>query len=176
MLEKLSKHHDLWLKMLNNMGCNNDVAKDIVQDMYLKLHRLVKDPKKIMYGDDINRYYVFITLRNLYYSYLKKEKNNIFYELYETDEVDDVDYDYEEDEAFNKLTKKINDIVSTWKKHDILLFDLYFNKCISLRKISKKSKIGVSWIHRSVLYFKEVLTKELSEDLIDYYNKDYTKI
>lgn len=176
MLDKLSKHHDLWLQMLNNMGCNSEVAKDIVQDMYLKLNRLVKNPERIMYGDDVNRYYVFITLRNLYYSYLKSVKKNMFYELYDTDDVVEDEYDYSEDEAFNKLTEKINVVVSTWEKYDRQLFDMYFNKWISLRKISKGSNLGLTSIHRRVLYFKEVLTKELSEDLIDYFNKDFTKI
>ena len=43
MLEKLAVHQDLWIKMLVKLGCKVDVAKDLVQDMYLKLHRLVKD-------------------------------------------------------------------------------------------------------------------------------------
>ena len=61
MLEKLAAHHLLWIKMLVNMGCKTEDAKDLVHDMYLRLHRLVKDPKKMMYGDDVNRYYVWTT-------------------------------------------------------------------------------------------------------------------
>jgi hypothetical protein len=33
MLEKLAKHHVLWLQMLINLGCDSNLAKDIVQDM-----------------------------------------------------------------------------------------------------------------------------------------------
>ena len=55
MLEKLAKHHDLWIKMLINLGCDLDTAKDIVQNMYLRLHNLVKDEDRIMYNDDVNR-------------------------------------------------------------------------------------------------------------------------
>ena len=47
MLEKLAKHHDLWIKMLINLGCDVETSKDLVQDMYLKLHRLVKDTGRI---------------------------------------------------------------------------------------------------------------------------------
>ena len=69
MLEKLAVHHELWIKMLVNLGCNSsDVAKDLFKICILGLHRLVKDPeKRIMYKGDINRYFVWTTLRNLYY-------------------------------------------------------------------------------------------------------------
>ena len=59
MLDKLAKHHVLWLQMLINLGCNPVLAKDIVQDMYLRLYDLVKDESRIMYKDDVNRYYVY---------------------------------------------------------------------------------------------------------------------
>ena len=48
MLELLAKNHKMWLKMLIDMGCSVYVAEDIVQSMYLRLHKYVKDEKKIM--------------------------------------------------------------------------------------------------------------------------------
>ena len=77
MLEKIAVHQELWIKMLVNLGCNVQLAKDLVQDMYIKIHRLVKDPERIMYKGDINRYFIWTTLRNLYYSHLKKERSSI---------------------------------------------------------------------------------------------------
>ncbi len=88
MLEKLAVHHTLWIKMLVNMGCNVETAKDLVQDMYIRLHELVKEPKKIMYKDDVNRYYVWTTLRNMYFSHLRKSNKSIFYRMLENDEVE----------------------------------------------------------------------------------------
>ena len=67
MLEKIAVHQELWIKMLVNLGCDINLAKDLVQDMYLRVHRLVKDPERIMYKGDINRYFIWKTLRNLYY-------------------------------------------------------------------------------------------------------------
>ena len=108
MLEKLAVHHILWIKMLVNLGCKVEDAQDIVQDMYLRLHRLIKDPSKIMYGDDVNRYYVWTTLRNMYFSKIKKDRANVFYELLDSDEVESIDYDILEDKAFTDITKKID--------------------------------------------------------------------
>ena len=176
MLEKLAVHHELWIKMLVNLGCKTDVAKDLVQDMYLRMHRLVKDESRIMYKDDVNRYFVWITLRNLYYSYLKDKRNSIFYEILENDEVVQSEYNIEEDDAFSKLMSQIKDITSDWTVYDNRLFELYFIQGLSLRAISKGAKIGLTSIHNSILNQKAILREHLSEDLIDYFNQDFDKI
>ena len=176
MLEKLAVHHELWIKMLVNLGCKTDVAKDLVQDMYLRMHRLVKDESRIMYKDDVNRYFVWITLRNLYYSYLKDKRNSIFYEILENDEVVQSEYNMEEDDAFSKLMSQIKYITSDWTVYDKRLFELYFIQGLSLRAISKGAKIGLTSIHNSILNQKAILREHLSEDLIDYFNQDFDKI
>ena len=176
MLEKLAVHHELWIKMLVNLGCDIDVAKDLVQDMYLRMHRLVKDEKRIMYKDDVNRYFVWITLRNLYYSYLKDKRNSIFYEILENDEVVESPYDMSEDDAFENIMTQINEIISDWSVYDKRLFELYFIQGLSLRAISKGAKIGLTSIHNSILNQKAILREHLSEDLIDYFNQDFDKI
>ena len=176
MLEKLAKHHDLWIKMLVNLGCNVEDAKDLVQDMYIRLHRLVKDPQKMMYGDDVNRYYVWTTLRNMYFSKLKRDRASIFYELWDSDEGESSEYNMSEDEAFTKITEQIDDITSNWTIYDKKLFELYFIKGLSLRAIAKGSKIGLTSIHTSILNYKQILRDNLSEDLIDYFNQDFNKI
>ena len=176
MLEKLAQHHVLWIKMLVNLGCDVEDAKDLVQDMYIRLHDLVKDPKRIMYGDQVNRYYVWITLRNMYFSSLKKKRNNIFYELRDSDDVELNEYDSLEDSAFLFLESQIESITSKWEIYDKRLFELYFMQGLSLRAISKGSKIGLTSIHTSVLNYKRILRESLSEDLMDYFNQDFDKI
>jgi|TARA_B110000459_G_C16479651_1_gene433640 RNA polymerase sigma factor (sigma-70 family) len=176
MLEKLAVHHLLWIKMLVNLGCKVEDAKDLVQDMYIRLDRLVKDPQKMMYGDEVNRYYVWTTLRNMYFSKLKKDRASIFYELRDSDESEIDDYDTLEDDAFRSITDKIDNITSKWSIYDKKLFELYFIKGLSLRAIAKGSKIGLTSIHTSILNYKQILRENLSEDLIDYFNQDFDKI
>jgi len=176
MLEKLAVHHTLWIKMLVNLGCQVEDAQDLVQDMYIRLHTLVKDPDRIMYGDDINRHYVWITLRNMYFSSIKKKRKITFYELRDSDDVEALDYNTLEDDAFESITSQINTIISSWTVYDKRLFELYFMQGLSLRAISKGSKIGLTSIHRSVLKYKKILQDNLSEDLMDYFNQDFNKI
>tara|TARA_R110001592_G_C13006698_1_gene736399 strand:- start:569 stop:1060 length:492 start_codon:yes stop_codon:yes gene_type:complete len=162
--------------MLVNLGCKVEDAKDLVQDMYIRLDRLVKDPQKMMYGDEVNRYYVWTTLRNMYFSKLKKDRASIFYELRDSDESEIDDYDALEDDAFRSITDKIDNITSKWSIYDKKLFELYFIKGLSLRAIAKGSKIGLTSIHTSILNYKQILRENLSEDLIDYFNQDFDKI
>ena len=176
MLEKLAVHHLLWIKMLVNLGCKVEDAKDLVQDMYIRLDRLVKDPQKMMYGDEVNRYYVWTTLRNMYFSKLKKDRASIFYELRDSDESEIDDYDTLEDDAFRSITDKIDNITSKWTIYDKRLFELYFIEGLSLRAISKGANIGLTSIHTSILNQKAILREHLSEDLIDYFNQDFDKI
>tara|TARA_R110002153_G_scaffold79474_1_gene202842 strand:+ start:1674 stop:2204 length:531 start_codon:yes stop_codon:yes gene_type:complete len=176
MLEKLAKHHDLWLKMLINLGCDIETSKDLVQDMYLKLHRLVKDTGRIMYRGDVNRYYVYTTLRNLYYSHLTQKRKSIFYEMLENDDIARTEYNLEEDNAFSKMMDNVNNIVSKWTVYDRRLFELYFIQGLSLRSISKGANIGLNSIHNSIIGYRAILRQHLSEDLIDYFNQDFEKI
>ena len=176
MLEKLAVHNELWIKMLVNMGCNVELAKDLVQDMYIRLNDLVKEPKKIMYGEDVNRYYIWVTLRNMYFSHLRKSKSRLMYRLLDNDDIVQQEYDESEDDAFETLSKKINKVVSYWKVYDKRLFELYFINGLSLRAISKGSKIGLTSIHNSVLNYKEILRESFSEDIEDYFNQDFDKI
>jgi|TARA_B110000285_G_scaffold98356_1_gene112199 RNA polymerase sigma factor (sigma-70 family) len=176
MLEKLAVHHVLWIKMLVNLGCKVEDAQDLVQDMYIRLHTLVKDPDRIMYGDDINRHYVWVTLRNMYFSSIKKKRKITFYELRDSDDLESSEYDNSEDNAFEIIKSQIDNITSSWTVYDKRLFELYFIQGLSLRAISKGSKIGLTSIHTSVLNYKRILRESLSEDLMDYFNQDFNKI
>lgn len=176
MLEKIAVHQELWIKMLVNLGCDISLAKDLVQDMYLRVHRLVKDPERIMYKGDINRYFIWKTLRNLYYSHLKKEMGSIFYRILENDEVVQSEYNMEEDDAFSNIMTQVREIISEWSVYDKRLFELYFIQGLSLRAISKGANIGLTSIHNSILNHKAILKEHLSEDLLDYFNQDFDKI
>ena len=66
MLELLATKHDDWIRIAYSMTKDMDRAKDLVQDMYLRLHRLGKTKEDIMYKDTINRYFVWTVLVNMY--------------------------------------------------------------------------------------------------------------
>ena len=49
MLKLLAQKHELWIKMVLGMGASKDVAEDIVQSMYLRIDKYVKDDKNLFW-------------------------------------------------------------------------------------------------------------------------------
>lgn len=181
MLEIIAKNHELWLKMVINLGCPKDVAEDIVQSMYIKIHRLVKDGRRIMYSDDeVNRFYIYLTLRNMYFDYKKAKNKYTFFEYMESDDYDSNDetFIYEETdtgkfEAFEYLNDKISEEIHTWQKYDIILARLYLLTDYSMRDISDRSGISLTSIFNSIKNYKQILKEKLGEHWEDYINGDY---
>ena len=67
------------------MGCPKDLCEDITQEMYIKIDAyLKKNNNNIKYGDDVNVYFIYLTLRSLYTDYHRKLKNVKMIEINET--------------------------------------------------------------------------------------------
>ena len=75
-IENLYKKHKIWIKIVKSFGCNNAIAEDLVQEMYIKIILKIKDGLDIKYNkDEINYYYIFRTLNSLYIDLKRKKKN-----------------------------------------------------------------------------------------------------
>ena len=138
-LELLSKRHDEWIRMAMSFGCTKDNAQDIVQDMYLRMHKYVENPERIMYNEDeVNTYFVFVVLRNLFIS---SQKSMSFDQLEDIDgEMEEPNYDYEN--AYNRLLDELWEEVESWHWYDTKLFKLYHNTDMTIKKISEETKIS----------------------------------
>ena len=68
-----NKHKD-WIKVVQSFGCNKDTAEDLVQEMYIKMIRLVNNGTVIWYNkNELNHFYIFRTLRSLFIDLIRKE-------------------------------------------------------------------------------------------------------
>ena len=72
-LEKIAKHHKLWVKQVISFGCKPAEAEDVVQNMYLKINTLLNSGLCITFEDDINKFYIYRTLKSLFYDQCRKE-------------------------------------------------------------------------------------------------------
>lgn len=138
-LELLSKRHDEWIRMAMSFGANRDSAQDLVQDMYLRMYKYVENPERIMYNEDeVNTYFVFVVLRNLFIS---SQKSMSFDELEDIDgEIEEPNYDYEN--AYNRLLDELWEEVESWHWYDTKLFKLYHNTDMTIKRISEETKIS----------------------------------
>lgn len=182
MLELLSKSHNKWVSMVIKMGCDKMTADDIVQDMYLRIYKLVKDPEKIMYNaTEVNHLFVYTVLRNMYYSHTKSVKKYPMYswidgvdDRIKDDSINVADESKKQDSfsfAERDLMSSIDAEVDSWHYYDKILFNFYFNEGKSLRAISKGSMIGLNSIHNSIKNHQLILRERLGDKYINYINK-----
>ena len=75
-MELLFKKHSNWIDIVCSFGLEKSLAEDIVQEMYIKIQLSIEKGLDISYGkNDINYYYVFKTLRSLFFDLKRKSKN-----------------------------------------------------------------------------------------------------
>lgn len=130
MLEELSKHHNKWLSIAYNI-CKCDIlAKDLTQDMYLKMY---ESDKKY---EEINEWYVWVTIRNIYYNQLKKKKiQTISIEVFHN--IEDILSSDETLKTRLEVNAALNEL-DLWDR-EILLH----TSEMSLRDLSKETGISV---------------------------------
>jgi DNA-directed RNA polymerase specialized sigma24 family protein len=181
MLEQLAKNHDMWVRMARGFGADYDLAQDLVQSMYLRMHKYVKDEERIMYKDDeVNRFFVYVTLRNMYRTYANAANKFTFFEIREDDVIDtelrEFAFDEAMETAFERLVVKISDEMKTWHRYDRILSEKYLKSDYSLRDIANGSGISLTSIFNSMKENKRILKEKFSEDWQDFKNGDYNLI
>lgn len=192
-LQQLAKRNEEWIKVAFSICKDQHMAKDMVQIMYFRMLKYVSDPSRIMVDGKINKIYIYVTLRNIFYKMKNDRKRNIKYEFKEFDTFNDnfdtsiystdLTYSYEDQidakkmEAANeKIMKMIEDEIETWHWYDKKLFRLYYYTDYSLRDIAKKTNISLTSIFNSCKNYKQIIAEKFGEDIMDFYNKDYDKI
>lgn len=131
--------------MVKSFGAKNDEAEDIVHDMYLRMHKYVENPQKIMYNKtEVNTYFVFVVLKNLFLSSKKNLSSSFSYRIEEltgrSGKVKEANYEYEQ--AHKNLIDELWKEVETWHWYDTKLFKLYHNTNMTIKKISQETKIS----------------------------------
>ena len=124
-----------------SFGADRDTAQDLVQDMYLRMYKYVDNPERIMYNEDeVNTYFVFVVLRNLYITSQKANKYDLT-DMAELDgEIEDPNYDMEQ--AHDNLLTELWEEVESWHWYDTKLFKLYHNTDMTIKRISEETKIS----------------------------------
>ncbi len=185
-LDILSNKHQDWFNMAKSFGLSNDDANEIVQEMYIRIYDYTKDIKKIMYNKtEVNTFYIYITLRNLYYSNfakygksIKTKKIFLFTEM-DDNSIKKVYNNYFEDyesymqtvskkKSLDKLHEKIEQTIDSWYWYDKKLTKLYFDSGMSMRDLSKETKISLSSIFNTLTNAKEKIRQNTKEEYKKY--------
>tara|TARA_R100001463_G_scaffold7593_6_gene24237 strand:- start:512 stop:991 length:480 start_codon:yes stop_codon:yes gene_type:complete len=159
MIEKkmilIAAKHKNWVEIVISFGCPKEISEDIVQEMYIKIHKKLKNGLNIMYNDEINYYYIFKTLRSLFYDLKRKEKNITIINI------EDVNIDMlDNDVDYIKTYKKITDELDKMFWYDRKVFEI-INSGESIAEFSRKSYIQYYSLYNTYNKVKDKLKKLL---------------
>ncbi len=166
-LNLLAKSHSEWLKMAYKFGAG-DYAEDIVQEMYLRLHKYVDDPERIMYGDEPNKLFVWVTLRNLVRKHQSGNNRLIFVDEYHEHESFSEEMHNEEDDMFEDFIDSVWDKAKEMYWFDYKMFELYHTTDMSMRDIEKETSISLRTIFTTLNKAKEYVRENLHEEYEEY--------
>lgn len=193
-LKILSREHDRWRHMALSICGDDSLADDIVQDMYLRIDKYVTDITKIYDEDkdEINSFYIFVTIKNVFFHWFNQQRKFHAFELKEFDfnnedlqtyndqlcdsSLDDDIEMLDMERANHVVIEKILAEIKDWHWYDEKLFKLYFMTDMSLRDVAKETKISLTSIYNSVKNYREFIYEKFNEDVEDLYNEDYSKI
>ena len=169
-IDILAEKHNDWINMAKSFGVSKENANELVQQMYIRITDYVDDPNKILYNEkEVNTYYVYVTLRNLYLSRHHQGKKNTVYIDDELDIEEQLlpESVEEQKKNFDKIFDKIDKITKNWYWYDKKIFNIHFYNQMSMRKISRETKISLSSIFNTLSNGK----KKIKEGAIEEYRK-----
>jgi DNA-directed RNA polymerase specialized sigma24 family protein len=172
-IEQVAKHHKEYIKTIKSFG-EEFYAEDLVQEMYIRFINKNKE-KAVIVNGQVNRYYVYLTLRSLFVDFHRQKSRIIKVGLDNILTLEQID-ELEEHEGFSRLLKKVDSEVKTWEWYDQMLFNLYKDSDKSMREISNGTNISLRSIFCTLKNCKERIKDNVHEDYLDYVNKDYELI
>lgn len=175
-LDIVAKDHKKWVKIVQNMG-EYDYAEDIVQQAYLALYKYTT-PEKVVNDGKVSEGYMFFTLKTMYMQFLnaknkvKKlsiDEDHFFWQLKDVDTI-------EENEAFHKICKLIDEEMQTWAWYNRKLTELYRDTDLSIRKIAAKTNISFVSIFNTLKKCKIEIKNKLQDQYENYKSENYERI
>ena len=164
------QYHKEWIEIVKVYGVRD--AEDIVQDMYLKLHKYAK-PERIIRNGKLSKGYVYFTLKSIIAKHFQDKKIK---SVEDFEFVDIEDGEIERKETLEVLNEKMDNEMSTWRWYDRKLFEIYRDTEQSYRELAKDTNISWVSIYNTIKNCKAKLKKAVGEDYEDYLNEDYERI
>lgn len=172
----VAKKHNEWINIVKSFG-EKSYYEDIVQQMYIALYKY-SSKEKIIKDGIVSNGYIYFTLRSIYFQYYNSKKKvkkiSIDNEEYFYEIPDDTQMD--EQIAFNKLCKLIDNEVESWEWYNKKLFKIYRDTPLSIRGIANETNISWVSIFNSLKNAKKKIKNKFQEDWDDYENNDFELI
>ena len=169
-INRLVEHHKEWIAFVHSFG-EHFFAEDIVQETYINLIKWSSEDKLFTNGK-INKGYMWLSLKNTFLQHINKANKFKYVSIDNLHEIENLN-NIELLTAQDKIELKILEEMNSWEWYDKMLFEIYRNDKLSMRKIASKTKISLSSIFSTIKLCKEKLNDNVGEDYTDYKNGDY---
>jgi hypothetical protein len=175
LLHLLAEYHKEWLKMAHKFGAG-DYAEDIVQEMYIRLNKYIDKPERIMYKNQPNKLFIWVTLRNMVRTFQNKKDLMLYTgDMVEYD-IAEEEYDLIQAQGFEKIIDKVWDLMKDQHWYDHKMFEIYHTTNMSMRDIEKETGISLFSIFDTLRKSKEYVHEKIKEDYEDYQNNESERI
>lgn len=151
--------------MAYSFGLPKEEAEDLVQDMYIRIYNTTTI-EKIQYNDEeVNTFYVYITMRNLFYDNKKAEVEKVDIDTIRTIATEYQDHNKEELEV---LLDKMNQCIEELHWYDKKIFEIYYGRGETIRQLSAGTKISSSSIFNTIKNVRETIKAKCEKEYKDY--------
>lgn len=160
LLEAYRKHKE-WCNIVESFGCNPETAKDIVGEMYVKLHNLIQNGADIKYDETLNYFYIYKMLKTLFLDLKRKEKKVSY-----TDEVELHLLEAADDNYFigkkshSEIYKEVMDTLDELYWYDRKVFELLDGE-MSISELSRNTGISYYSLYNTYKKVKQILKKRI---------------
>lgn len=165
LLTILAARHTDWIRMARSFGADQELAQDIVQEMYVRLYKYVDEAEKIMYNEtEVNTFFVYVTLRNMYTTLMKAKARFEFVDVSTLE--DELIFEEANEEAEIQMLSLYEEIWETtdeWHWYDKKIFHLYHNTDMSIRTLADETKISARSIFNTLKNARERIQNDCNE-------------
>lgn len=162
-LQKVALKHKTWVRTVISFGCDPAIAEDIVQEAYIKINKLIEKGLDISYGEEINYFYVYKTLKTLYGDLLRQNKkikkvdidalNK--YIIEEEEQVKDIDV--------SKKMQELNNILDSIYWYDRKVFEI-ISSGVTIAELSRKTNITYASLYNTYRNVKNIIKNNIQWD------------
>ena len=157
MLEKVYESHNKWINTVLKMGASQYEAEDVVGSMYLILGQMLNKGLNISYGDDVNYFYIYKTLKTSYLQMClkKKKENKISIDLV-------LDLESGEYIDFNEANETVESELKNLHWYDRKVYNMIQDE-YSITELSRKTNITYHSLYNTFRKVKDRLKQKVKD-------------
>jgi len=155
MFEKIYQDHNKWINTTLKFGCTKEEAEDIVGNMYVIIGTMLKKGLNISYGDEVNYYYIYLTLKTNFLQLKNKQTKekkvslDLVLELAESDYID-----------FDEVNDVVLDELDSVHWYDKKVYELIENG-YSITELANKTNISYHSLYNTYRKTKQKLKNKI---------------